>query len=406
MAITYDEKTKSYTRLNDKGQAMGTVYKDDSLGRYDKIAAEYRAQQGQSDTPSGQAQGNQATPAEAVQPSQTTAPSGYDLYKATAEQYNNALKAAAKEREEQQVQQMARQLEAARQNTEDANAQAYAAKMISEKNIGQQLAAAGLGNGSMTESSRLQNELNWQNAVNENNRQLALAEQNINDQIAAYRADSAQQLAAQDYELAQQLNQVYLQQLAADKEDQRYADELAYQRERDQIADQRYDQQWAYQQAQDAYNQQATRREDARTRIAQYLSAGGSLSSLNPDLISASGLTSGELQTLSAALRPVAQTTATSTRNSGTRRTGGTAGTTDTTGGGADAVYSESAKKILTGLESMYGSISNQKADSDGIYPVEDSILFYCDEGLITDDEAVAMLRHFGYDPSKHFTDL
>ena len=95
MAITYDEKTKSYTRLNDKGQAMGTVYKDDSLGRYDKIAAEYRAQQGQSDTPSGQAQGNQATPAEAVQPSQTTAPSGYDLYKATAEQYNNALKAAA-----------------------------------------------------------------------------------------------------------------------------------------------------------------------------------------------------------------------------------------------------------------------------------------------------------------------
>lgn len=25
MAITYDEKTKSYTRLNDKGQAMGKI---------------------------------------------------------------------------------------------------------------------------------------------------------------------------------------------------------------------------------------------------------------------------------------------------------------------------------------------------------------------------------------------
>ena len=95
MAIKYDEKTGSYSRLNDKGKNLGTVTKDDSLGRYEGIAAEYRAQQA----------AKQAAPSKTI-----GNPSGYDKYRETAEQYNNALKAAKAQAVEAQVQSMTNQM--------------------------------------------------------------------------------------------------------------------------------------------------------------------------------------------------------------------------------------------------------------------------------------------------------
>lgn len=227
MAIKYDEKTGSYSRLNEQGKNLGTVTRDDSLGRYEGIAAEYRAQQA----------AKQAAPSATI-----GNPSGYDKYRETAEQYNNAIKAAKAQAVEAQVQSMTNQIVQAKQQTEAANAEAYAAKRISEKNIGQQLAAAGLGSGGVAESTRLQNELNWQNAVNSNNQKLAEAERSIQNQIAQYRAQAAAEDAALDSRLGSELNQVYLQQLAEERADRQYQEQMAYQRQRDAVADMQYQQ--------------------------------------------------------------------------------------------------------------------------------------------------------------------
>lgn len=222
MVIKYDEKNRTYTRLNEQGKAMGTVAENDSLGRYEGIAAEYRAQQNQ------QNQINQ-------QNRQSANPSGYDRYKAVAEQYNNAIREAKEQQTEQTVRAMTEQVAAARRQNEEANAQAYAAKRIAEKNIGQQLAAAGLGSGGMSETARLQNELNWQNTVNSNNQNLMSAEQNIINQINQYRADRAMEAAEAEYKQQSELEQMYLQR-------QEQEAERAYQRERDAVADARYKQ--------------------------------------------------------------------------------------------------------------------------------------------------------------------
>lgn len=228
MAIKYNEQDKTYSRLNDSGKLLGTVAPNDSLGRYGGIAAEYAAQQEQA--------------------AKAKEPSGYDKYKAVAEQYNNALKEAKNQQVEAQVQNMTRQISEARANTEEANAQAYAAKEIAAKNIGQQLAAAGLNSGSASETARLQNELNWQNTVNSNNRQMLTAEENIKNQINQYRAQAAAENAEMDASLAGQLNQVYLEQEQQNKADELAREQWEYQKARDRISDQWTAQQMASQQ--------------------------------------------------------------------------------------------------------------------------------------------------------------
>lgn len=221
MAIKYNEQDKSYSRLNDSGKLLGTVTQNDSLGRYSGIAAEYAAQQ----QSAAKAKEQQSTP------------SGYDKYKAAAEQYNAALKEAKNQQTEAQVAAMGQQIAQARQQTEDANAEAYAAKRISEKNIGQQLAAAGLANGGAGETARLQNELNWQNTVNSNNQQLMNAEQGIQNQINQYRANAAAENTQLDADLANQLNQMFWEQEQQDKADELAREQWAYQKERDSLSD-------------------------------------------------------------------------------------------------------------------------------------------------------------------------
>lgn len=312
MAIKYDEKTKSYSRLNDEGKNLGTVTKDDSLGRYEGIAAEYRAQQA----------------AKAAQtPVQNASPSGYDKYRETAEQYNNALKAAKAQAVEAQVQSMTNQILQAKQQTADANAQAYAAKRISEKNIGQQLAAAGLGSGGVAESARLGNELNWQNAVNINNQKLAEAERNIQNQIAQYRAQAAAEDAALDSQLGSELNQVYLQQLAEERADRQYQEQMAYQRQRDAVADMQYQQSLA-----------ADRQAADRSLALQLLGLGYNTEQIAQTL----GLTQAQIAAM------LNGQTAGTTGRTGTKRSGGTGGS----GGTEETTVAETVEVTAGELDS------------------------------------------------------
>ena len=73
--------------------------------------------------------------------------------------------------------------------------------------------------------------------------------------------------------------------------DQRYAEEWAYEAGRDRINDNRYNQEYSDKKA-------ATDKADAQARITAYLAAGGSVDDLDSDLITASGYTLGELDTL------------------------------------------------------------------------------------------------------------
>lgn len=69
----------------------------------------------------------------------------------------------------------------------------------------------------------------------------------------------------------------------------------------------------------------------------------------------------------------------------------------------SESQLSKAAKAEMNSLDLMKDSMSNQFKDSDGMYPVEKSILILLDNGTITDAEAEYMMRHFGYDPTKHF---
>lgn len=311
MAIKYNEQDKSYSRLNDGGRLLGTVTPNDSLGRYSGIAAEYAAQQESA--------------------ARAKEPSGYDKYRAAAEQYNNALKEAKTQQAEAQVAAMGQQLAAAKQQTEDANAQAYAAKRISEKNIGQQLAAAGLGNGGASETARLQNELNWQNTVNSNNRQLADAEQNIQNQIDRYRANAAAENAQLDYDLASELNQMFWQQEQQDK-----ADELARE-------------QWAYQKERDSLSDKLTAEENERSLALTLLNMGYN----NEQIAKALGLSAGEIaQRLAGNVKGGSGGTSKSSKSSksSTSSTKSTAADDDSNGG---KVMTDREKQAALALQMM-----------------------------------------------------
>lgn len=64
---------------------------------------------------------------------------------------------------------------------------------------------------------------------------------------------------------------------------------------------------------------------------------------------------------------------------------------------------SNRAQQVLSGLSTMKDSMSNRIKDSDGMYPVEKSILVELQKNTITEAEAEYLMRYFGYDASKHF---
>ena len=64
---------------------------------------------------------------------------------------------------------------------------------------------------------------------------------------------------------------------------------------------------------------------------------------------------------------------------------------------------SSKGKSALSSLSTMYDSISNQYRGSDGLFPVEKSILAMAAEGRITEDDGYILMQHFGYNGDKHF---
>lgn len=308
MAIKYDERNKSYSRLNDSGKNLGTVMPGDSLGRYGSIAAEYKQQQ--SDF------------------AKAKEPSGYDKYKAAAEQYNNALKAAKDEQTEAAVRNMTNQIKEYKASTEAANAEAYAAKRISEKNMGQQLAAAGINNTGAGETARLQNELNWQNTVNQNNRQQLSAEENIKNQIAQYRANAATEKAQLDANLGQELNQMYWEQEQNAAAQRLQQEQFEYQKQRDLISDQQQAQALA-----------ASNRESEQGLALQLLNLGYN----SEQIASLLGLSTAQIARTQAAKSARSQKSSSSASGASSASSAGNTGNTDS----ASKLSQSTALKLL-----------------------------------------------------------
>ena len=80
--------------------------------------------------------------------------------------------------------------------------------------------------------------------------------------------------------------------------DSQWNQNFQYQQNRDSISDKRYDQEYADSRSDYADSQTATSKADAQNRINAYLAAYGAVADLDPSLVSASGYTQSELNTL------------------------------------------------------------------------------------------------------------
>ena len=141
-----------------------------------------------------------------------------------------------------------RQRPTLQQNYEDTAQQAYIQNMLSKRDLPQQLAAQGL-NGGMSESSQLALETEYGNQLNAARKQYNQNLYDLDTQIGKVRAAGADAMAGAegDYNsmLAEARNNYLttaanarLQAQLAALENQRYADQLAYQKEQDAITNQ------------------------------------------------------------------------------------------------------------------------------------------------------------------------
>ena len=222
--------------------------------------------------------------------------------------------------------------------------------------------------------------------------------------------------------------------------DLQYSQEQDYQKSRDALSDERYNQEYADSRSDYADSQAATSKADAQNRINAYLAAYGAVGDLDADLVSASGYTQSELNTLAkyyADQRAQEQAAAaaaavkSSSSSSGSRRSsssGSKSGSSkptltaaqtlsalengivnDTTRAAYEYYYgqpyddggtedsgsiSENAQNILNSLKSMRSQTGSNKA-------IEKSIAVYADQGQLTDAEARYLFEYFGYDPDE-----
>lgn len=182
---------------------------------------------------------------------------GYDAYLGDlGSQYQEMLAAVQSQREAQlsriqaqydaAVAQMERQRPQLQQNYEDSAKQAYIQNMLSKRDLPQQLAAQGL-NGGMSESSQLALETDYGNQLADARKQYDQNLYDLDTQISKVRASGADALAGAegDYNtMLADLRNNYLSTVANTKlqaqlaalEDQKYQEQLKYQKEQDAIA--------------------------------------------------------------------------------------------------------------------------------------------------------------------------
>ncbi|MGI5824523.1 MAG: hypothetical protein ACOX7J_03025 [Bacillota bacterium] len=145
-------------------------------------------------------------------------PTGYGIYSQLLnDRYNNSRK-AAQGQIDAAVNTLKSGIDTANNTYNNANKAAYLSYMQGQKNLNQQLAAAGLGKTGASESTRLAAQSGYQNNVNSNEQERAQALQDIYNKIAETQAGGAVTLADIDKELGNNLGNAYLSQLSADRQ--------------------------------------------------------------------------------------------------------------------------------------------------------------------------------------------
>lgn len=177
------------------------VYANDSLGRWNAANSAYTAQNG----------GVAST-------GTVNSPTGYDQYVNILEDKYNNSKQAAQGQIDAAVNTLKSGIGTANSTYDNANRAAYLNLMNTEKNLAQQLAAAGLGKTGVSESTRLANNVNYSNSINSNEQARNQALQDIYNQIAQTQAAGAVTLADIDRELANNQANAYLSSLQADRD--------------------------------------------------------------------------------------------------------------------------------------------------------------------------------------------
>ena len=212
----YNQNDGSYTYYkNNKGY---TVMADDSLGRYDYAAQAYAEQNG------------------GIGPTGTVnRPTGWENVKEMLSQSGTQAKDAINQGADAAINQLLAGKDDTNALYDNANRAAYLNMMNAEKNLAQQLAAAGLGKTGASETTRLANRSNYNALVNSNEGARDKAIRDIYNQIAGVKADTAEKLASLDSSqntamanaymslLANQQNQANLdREFQSNREQQRY----------------------------------------------------------------------------------------------------------------------------------------------------------------------------------------
>lgn len=212
----YNQNDGSYTYYkNNKGY---TVMADDSLGRYDYAAQAYAEQNG------------------GIGPTGTVnRPTGWENVKEMLSQSGTQAKDAINQGADAAINQLLAGKDDTNALYDNANRAAYLNMMNTEKNLAQQLAAAGLGKTGASETTRLANRSNYNALVNSNEGARDKAIRDIYNQIAGVKADTAEKLASLDSSqntamanaymslLANQQNQANLdREFQTNREQQRY----------------------------------------------------------------------------------------------------------------------------------------------------------------------------------------
>lgn len=177
--------------------------------------------------------------------------------------------------------------------------------------------------------------------------------------------------------------------------------DFAYGVSRDQVADERYGTEWDYKVQQDALSRGDQDRQEAISRIYNYLQAGGTVAGLPQELVQSSGLSTMELEALAAdfakqrsqsdqqfAADLAASKAATAAKYASSSKT--------SSGGGSGG----SSKDKYQDKSSNYYRIQKQAAGYDDVEDVQAYLDRMIDQGYITAEEAAEMFTlDLGWNP-------
>ena len=217
---------------------------------------------------------------------------GYDSYLGDLESQYQQMEAAIEAQRAAQlsriqaqydaaVEKLERQRPAIEQNYEDTAKQAYTQNMLAKRDLPQQLAAQGL-TGGLSESSQLALEAEYGNQLSGARRDYHQNLYDLDTQIGSVRAAGADALAGAEGDYNAMLSDArnnYLTNLASAKlqaqltalENQRYQEQLAYQKEQDALAQKNWQAQFDWE------REQAEREEQlSRSRLSSGKSGGNS----------------------------------------------------------------------------------------------------------------------------------